>query len=303
MASAKDYYKILGLEENAGPDAIKKAYRSLARKHHPDHNPDDQGAEERFKEIQEAYDVLSDAKTRRQYDRARTNPFGSSFGGAFETSTGGRFYRAPDGSYVRFDEAGRAAGQPDDGLFGGLGDILGKMFGADGAPVGQRPADTEIEVALSFDQMLSGGKANVQLPDGRRARVPYPRGVKDGYRVRLRNAAPSDRSGTLYVRFRVGRHPEFERQGSDLLTSVRVNVIEALLGATRSITTPQGKTLKLTIPKGAQPGEKLRLRGQGIQTEDGSGDILVEILIRVPKNLDPADEETLRKAAKKAGLI
>lgn len=297
MAAGNDFYGILGVPETATPEEIKKAYRRLARKYHPDRNPGDASAEERFRAVQEAYDVLADAEQRRRYDRARKNPFGAEFGGDFETRTGGRFYRSPDGTYVRYEQGG---GQGDEGPFGGFGDLFSRMFGGEPEPAPRRADEREIDVMLTFDQMLAGGKAPVALPDGRRVRIPYPRGVKDGYRVRLRDRSPGP---ATTVRFRVGPHPDFRRDGLDLRTVIRVNAFEALLGTGRSLTTPYGRTLRVTVPKGAQPGDRLRLRSQGIQSDEGTGDLIVELQVTVPRDLEDRDEEAIREAAKKAGLI
>jgi DnaJ-class molecular chaperone len=299
MARQQDHYKTLGVAENASAQEIKSAYRQLARENHPDRNPDDAAAEERFKRIQEAYEVVGDQGERRRYDRARSSPFGSDYGGPFDTSTGGRFYRSQDVKYVRMDDGGFAT---DDGPLGGLGDLFGRMFG--GEPEPRRSAvEPEMEVELTFDEMLSGGKAEVRLPDGRMVRVPYPRGVKPGYRVRLRTRGAGGHAAMLFVRFRIADHADFRREGNDLYSVIRVGLFEALLGADRSLTTPYGKTLKLTVPKGAQPGEHLRLRGQGLQTDEGTGDLFVEIRITVPRDLSPRDEEILRDAAGQAGLL
>lgn len=312
MATVKDYYKILGVEETASADAIKKAYRKLARTYHPDRNPDQPEAEERFKEIQEAYDTLSDAKKRKQYDAMRKNPFGG-FGGAggdFSTSSGGRFYRAPDGTYVRFDQ-GPGADSFGDGGFGGFGDLFRSFFGGEPA-AGPRPQqaargrDVETSLRLSFDQALKGGKTEVTLPDGERIRLTIPKGVKPGFKIRLRGrgqAGPRGERGDLYVTFDVEPHPRFKRKGNNLHVVEPIGVMEALLGTTRRIETAYGKQIKLTIPKGTQPGEKFRLRGQGVQTDNGAGDLLVEIDVTIPKNLTSRQEQLLREAAEEAGLL
>lgn len=300
--SKRDFYTVLGVSEEASADEVKAAYRKLARKHHPDRNAGDKGAEERFKEVQEAYETLSDPAKRKAYDRARRNPFAGVDPGTFETSAGGRFYRTPDGTYVRY---GQSPSPDDDGFLGGLGDIFGRVFGAgsEEPPTQARTIDPEVEVRLTFDEMLEGGEAEITLPDGRRVRVPYPKGVRDGYRVRLRSRTPASASGVIYVRFEVADHPEFARDGRNLKATVRVNAMEAMLGATRSLTTPYGKTVRLSIPRGAQPGEVLRLKGQGIQAEDGTGDLMVTILVTVPRDLSPEDDQRLREAATRAGLL
>lgn len=302
MPALKDYYKILGVGETASADEIKKAFRKLARKYHPDRNQSDAGSEERFKEVQEAYETLSDAAKRKQYDRARKHPFGSAFGEAFSTGSGGRFYRSPDGTYVRMDQSGPKPA--DDQPLGGFGDLFGRFFGGDGAesPFRSRRVEPETEVVLTFEEALEGGKVELTLPDGSKVRVPFPRGVADGYKVRLKRRV-EDQQRELYVRFRVRPDPRFRRDGLDLHTKLEVGVFEAILGSSRSIATPYGRKLKVNIPKGTQPGERLRLREQGVETDQEIGDLFVEVQIKIPTGLTRFEEEELRKAAAKANLI
>lgn len=308
----KDYYTILGVAEKADEAEIKKAYRRLAREYHPDRNPDKPDAEARFKEIQEAYDTLSDQKKRRQYDAMRRNPFagrggfGGGFGGFedFRTRTGSRYYRAPDGSFVRADdEMGGAFG--DEG-FGGLGDIFSRFFGADArGPRTEEPATREVRLRVPFETSLTGGRLRVKLPDGQSVRLTVPRGMQSGYRVRLKGkgAQAATGRGTVIVIFEVDDHPRFRRVGDDLYTETVVTSFEAIFGTTANITNAYGNTIKLAIPAGTQPGEKLRLRGQGVETDDGRvGDLYVEIGVSIPKDLTPAQIEALRRAAKEAGL-
>ncbi len=300
MPTLKDYYKILGVGESASADEIKKAFRVLARKHHPDSNPSDAGSEDRFKEIQEAYETLSDKTKRTEYDRARRNPFGD-MGDPFATNRGSRYYRSGDGTYVRMDRGhqGPFSQEP----LGGIGDLFGRFFGGDGEPGGPaRRVEPETDVILTFEEALEGGKVELSLPDGAKIRVPFPKGIADGYKVRLKRKA-NGQNRELYVRFRVTPHADFRREGNDLLTRVEVTAFEAMLGASRSVSTPHGRKLKLTIPKGTQPGEKLRLRNQGVETDSDMGDLLVEIIVTIPKDLTRFEEEELRKAAEKANLV
>jgi len=309
MPQTKDYYDILGVDEDAGQSEIKKAYRSLARKHHPDRNPDDDRAEERFKEIQEAYSVLSDEEQRRQYDQRRK--FGRGFGanGGFrpgQTGQGGR--------EVRFER-----GNLDDmfGGGGGLGDVFESFFSGQQRSRPQDPfqqqrrqqaargQDIETSLRLSFDEALQGGRRQVRLPNGETVRLKVPKGVRDGYKVRLRGrgqAGPRGQAGDLYVTFRVGDHPRFRRKGDDIYLTERVSAFDAILGCTRRIPTPYGQKIKLNIPAGTQPGEKLRLKGQGVQMEEGNGDLYVEIDVHIPENLTDAQREALRTTADEAGL-
>jgi DnaJ-class molecular chaperone len=309
MPQTKDYYDILGVDEDAGQSEIKKAYRSLARKHHPDRNPDDDRAEERFKEIQEAYSVLSDEDQRRQYDQRRK------FGGGFGANGGFRPGQAGQGGReVRFER-----GNLDDmfGGGGGLGDVFESFFSGQQRSRPQDPfqqqrrqqaargQDIETSLRLSFDEALQGGRRQVRLPNGETVRLKVPKGVRDGYKVRLRGrgqAGPRGQAGDLYVTFRVGDHPRFRRKGDDIYLTERVSAFDAILGCTRRIPTPYGQKIKLNIPAGTQPGEKLRLKGQGVQLEDGNGDLYVEIDVHIPENLTDAQRQALRTTADEAGL-
>lgn len=316
MANRKDYYKVLGVPAGADAEAIKKAYRKLAREHHPDRNQGRADAEERFKDIQEAYEVLSDPARRRQYDRARS--FGDIFGDTYTTRNGGRYYQKPDGTYVR-EDTGEGFGFGDlfgdEGLFGGIGDLFRGVFGGGEEPERPKTAgskkgggtpDRRITVRLAFRAALEGGKAEVTLPDGTRARIAYPKGVRDGFRVRLRgrgDAGPDGRRGDVFVTFRVRLPDRFRRDGDDLHTTLHLNALEALLGTTRRVKNAYGREVRLPVPAGTQPGDRLRLRGQGIATDKHTGDLYVEIAVDIPKDLTPEQAETLRRAAREAGLL
>ena len=307
MPSVKDYYKILGVGEDASADEIKKAYRKLAREHHPDKNPDKPEAEERFKAIQEAYSVLSDNQKRKEYDARRRNPFGA-FGDGFGRG-GGQYRRSPGQEYVHVDFGDAPFGDAG----GGFGDIFGRVFG--GQPQQQDPRrrarkqrgrDLTTKLNLSFDQALEGGKTEVTLPDGTVVRLDIPKGVQSGFKIRLRGRggeSPTGERGDLYVTFEVADHPRFRRDGDDLHTTVRVSVFDAMFGAKRSVRTPYGKQIKVTIPKGAQAGDRLRLRELGVETEKETGDLYVEIDITIPKDLTDEQQSILRAAAEKAGLL
>jgi len=321
MPQTKDLYDILGVDEDASADEIKKAYRTLARKHHPDRNPDDPNAEEKFKEIQKAYSILSDEEKRQQYDAQRRFGGGGGFGGQGPWSqSAGR-----GGPNVRFEQ-----GNFDEvfgGRGGGLGDIFESFFGGrggGGATRGQDPfrqqrgqqqrrrqqarggQDIETKLRLSFQEALEGGRKQVELPTGESVRLKIPEGVRDGTKIRLRGrgqAGPTGQRGDLYVTFDVGDHPRFRRKGEDIHLTESVGVFEAMFGTERRIPTPYGQRIKVTIPEGTQPGEKLRLRGQGVKTEDGQGDLYVEVDVDVPADLTDAQRHTLREAAEDAGLL
>jgi DnaJ-class molecular chaperone len=296
----KDHYKTLGVAEGDDAAAIKKAYRRLAREHHPDRNPDNPDAEAKFKEIQEAYEVLSDPKKRKEYDTFRRNPFGNRRGaGGFTSQGGSRYYRAPDGSFVRVD--GDPAGDPFGGeTFGGLGDIFSRFFGGDAPESPARKREREVSVKLPFRTALNGGKVRVNL-DGKDVRINVPKGVRDGYRVRLKGRGEG--RGSVIVVFEIEDDPSFRRIGDDLYTTVEISPFDAMLGASRTIRNAYGDTIKVTFPSGTQPGERLRLRGQGIELDDGTkGDLYVEIAIAVPKSLSREQKEAIRRAARDAGF-
>lgn len=304
MPSPPDHYQTLGVEEDATQKAIKKAYRALAQQHHPDRNPDDPTAEDRFKDVQAAYDTLGDETRRTAYDRARRDPRGQRFqsgGDPFEGFSGfpdgGRFARTPDGTYVRVDATG--AGPEADFLFsgGGMDDILSQMFGG-GAPGAQQTRsrqpggrDVEATVELSFAEALAGGSRQFQTPDGETIRLDVPRGARDGLTLRLKGRGqpgPRGDRGDLYLRFRVAPDPRFRRDGDDLATTTTVSAVDAMLGTTREIETATGRRVKLAIPAGTQPGARLRLRGQGVATADGTGDLTVEVQVETPALADAA---------------
>jgi DnaJ-class molecular chaperone len=212
---------------------------------------------------------------------------------------------------VRFDQGG---GGGFDDLFGGggLGDFFNRFFtgGGGAGPEPGRPSgaggDVEARVRLSFDQALQGGKTEVELPDGDRVRIDVPKGVRPGFKIRLRGRGqpgPGGARGALYVTFDIEPHARFRREGDDLYVTETIGAFDALLGTSRSITTAYGRRIRLRIPPGTQPGAKLRVKEQGVQTEKGAGDLYVEIAVHIPQHLTEAQREALKKAAEEAGLI
>jgi curved DNA-binding protein len=298
----RDLYKVLGVARDADADTLKKAYRKLARRHHPDVNPGDKAAEEKFKEISEAYDVLSDPVKRRNYDefgeislqggfdaeqaRRAREAFGARFGGGPGAGGGFREY---------------AGGEPFE--FGDLDDLLGRFGfggrGASGRAAGLRGSDLEASLELDFLEAARGGEKRITLQlageDGRMRSemltVRIPPGVADGGRIRLRGkGAPGlggGPPGDLWAHVRVRPHPVFRREGRDLYVDVPVTIAEAVRGAKIEVPTLEGRAT-LTVPPGTDSGQKLRLRGKGIPDPSGGapGDLYVVIQIRVPKKLD-----------------
>lgn len=303
MAEVTDYYQTLEVDEIATPDAIKKAYRKLARAHHPDRNPGDPVAEERFKGVQEAYETLSDPARRRTYDRERRyGPARGPRGGS-----GQPFGGASPFSGFEARGAPNAGGFRSEGFSGADGfDPLFSFFFSDDARTAAPPSDVETELKLTFDQALRGGRTEVRLPDGETVRLAIPRGVRSGLKVRVRGhgetGAGGDR-GDLYVTFRVEPSSRFRREGDNLHLAETVSAVEAILGTTRAITNAYGQTVKVHIPPGTQPGERLRLRGQGVAADQKTGDLFVEIQVVVPRELTEQQRAALETTARQIGLL
>lgn len=287
----RDFYETLGVSREATPDEIKRAYRKLARKYHPDLNPGDKKAEASFKEIQEAYDVLGDAKKRDQYDR---------FGAAgFEQAEPGPRTRSytwssRQGSPRPDFEAGEGFGGFDDllsGLFRGAGGARGAGRGRGG--FADMPGDDiETELSIPFLKAMQGGEIDVELSgrETKRLTIKIPPGVQDGARLRLagkgRLSPTGGRPGDLIALVRVQPHPHFTRQGSDIYLEAPVTLAEATLGASIDVPTLDGK-ISIAIPPGTSSGQKLRLRGKGAPTKSGErGDQYVLIRIMVPKTIN-----------------
>ncbi|MEM1117351.1 MAG: J domain-containing protein [Bacteroidota bacterium] len=312
MPAPPDHYATLGVAEDASAKEIKAAYRKLAQQVHPDRNAGDPEAEERFKEVQAAYDTLGDETKRTAYDRARRDPFGGRFEGdpfgGFEGSPGGRYYRAPDGTYVRVDATG---GGPEDdfgfGGGGGLGSIFDQFFGGGaGEPRYRGGRDVEATMRLTFDEALSGGRRAFTTPSGDSVRINVPKGVRDGMKIRMAGRgepAPGGRGepGDLFITFQVTPSARFRREGDDLIATEQITAVEALLGTTREVTTASGTTVRLKIKPGTQPGARLRIQGQGVETATATGDLYVEVGVTVPA-LSEAARASLQTWAEGKGL-
>jgi len=295
--AATDYYKELGVGRDADEKQIKRAYRRLARKHHPDVNPGNAKAAERFKRIARAYGVLSDKKKRRLYDRY--GEAGLSEGFQEGAGPSGGFGGGADGFPGGFP--GGAGG------FGGgdLGDIFGQFFGG-GRPRGpQRGADVETEVTLTLDDAAHGTRRRITLGDGSRVDVKIPTGVDTGTRIRVTGKGHPGPGGgprgDLFVRVRMARHPYFRRDGQDVYLDLPLTLTEAALGTSVRIPTLHGAT-QLKVPAGVASGAKLRLRGKGLPSAKGEkrGDQLVVIKIVPPKHLSDAAREHLEEVARLA---
>ncbi len=317
----KDFYATLGVSADADADAIKKAYRKLARTYHPDANQGDAAAEKRFKEIGEAYGVLSDPEQRKQYDAIRamsgggarfTAGGGQGGAGGFEDLFGGLFAGGREGQNVRFTTSGGPSGQQVnlDDLFGG---IFGPQAGGAGqggggfrAPRGpQRGADLSADVDISFRQAVDGAQLNLRVGDPssgtRTITARIPAGVRDGQKVRLRGKGrPGDAGaadGDLLVTVHVAPHPIFTLDGQNVRITVPVTFAEAVFGAQIEVPTPDAATVKVKVPPGTPSGRTLRVKGRGIKTSKRAGDLLVTIEVAVPQRVDGAAREALEEFA------
>lgn len=302
---SQDFYKTLGVDEKADATAIKKAYRKLARELHPDRNPNDASAEERFKEVQQAYETLSDPTKRKQYDRMKRfgGMGGMGAGSPFETRSGFRYRQNPDGTYVRMDpgfDAGPGFSDLFERFFGGAAGQGpgGSPRGATGGPTrtqDPKAYDRNRTIRISFERMLKGGKVSFSL-DGDKISIPFPKGVKDGHKVRVRGKGrpmPDGGRGNLYVTLRVDEDDRFTRDGTAIHTHLSVSVFDAMLGAATQVLSPHGKRLKLTIPEGSQPGDRLRIKGHGVETEKDKGDLIVHLDVFLPEKLTDEQKDLI----------
>jgi DnaJ-class molecular chaperone len=285
-----DLYEVLGVARDADTDAIRKAYRKLARKHHPDLNPGDKAAEERFKEISRAWEVLENPERRRNYDE-----FGEiSLEAGFDAE---KARQAREAFGTRFGTAGSAEGFGEEFEFGDLDDLMGRYFGgrAQGRTLRMRGADLEASLELDFLDAVRGGEQRLTLarPGGgsESITVRIPAGVDTGGRLRIPGkGAPGiggGPPGDLSVALRVRPHRVFRREGRDLTFDLPISVAEAIRGAKVEVPTLDGRAT-LTIPPGTDSGTRLRLRGKGVPSPRGgpAGDLFARIQIRVPRRLD-----------------
>ena len=321
----RDYYDILGVAKTASADEIKKAHRKLVRKFHPDVNKDNPAATEKFKEAQEAYDVLGDEQKRKNYDqfgRAGVNgapgmggqpggdPF-EAFRRAQQARGGGRRAGVPPGVSVEDGEGNGNFGDIFEQLFGGGGGARGRKGGRQPQPApSQKGQDVEHGVELTFEQAARGTTLPLQINrDGQveTIEVKVPAGVKDGGKIRVRGRGqqmPNGNHGDLYIAFAVHAHPYFRRDGSDIHLDVPLSLYEAVLGTKVSVPTLDGP-VTVTIPPGTSSGAKLRVRGRGLDKGTGAddkGDQIVQVRVVVPKDLDADDRSAVEAMAAKHPL-
>jgi molecular chaperone DnaJ len=290
----KDYYDILGVKKGATDDEIKKAYRGLAKKHHPDKNKGNKDAENKFKEISEAYAVLSDREKREQYDRLGKEAFnfggaggqGGPFGGGFGGFDFSQFSEQFGGGRQRRSTGGRKA--PGGG---GFTDIFSELFGGGGnQSQPMRGGDIEAEATIEFRDAVLGTTLELQLPGSGSTKVKIPEGVSDGQKLRLRGKGqPSPNGGTagdLNIVIHVRPHPFFERKGDDIHIELPIAVGEAVKGAEIDVPTIRGP-VRARIPPLTSSGKKFRLTGKGVKKKGGgAGDEYYRVLIVLPPDME-----------------
>jgi curved DNA-binding protein len=289
----KDYYKTLGVDRKASEADIRKAYRKLAMQHHPDRNPGDKQAEENFKELNEAYQVLSDPQKRAHYDRLGSDYSNWQRRGAPGDFNWDQYGGYPGGTRVDF-------GDMDDVFGGGFSDFFRTIFGIRGEEPGSRRSQTQgyqQELAISLDEAYTGTTRVLQT-DGKQKQVRIPAGVRTGSKVRVAGAGPNGLD--LYLIVDVKGDKRFERRGDDLHTTATVNVFTAILGGEADVETLNGK-VKLNVPAGTQPEQVFRLSGRGmphVKNPNEKGDLYVHLKVQIPKYLSAKQRELLDEASR-----
>ena len=291
----RDYYEVLGVSKNASDDEIKKAYRKLAVKYHPDKNPGDKEAEAKFKEINEAHDVLSDKQKRARYDQFGHAGVG---GGA---ASGNPFQNGNfnfNGQSFNFDFGG-----------GGFEDILGSLFGFGGPRRPRRGDDYQVQVTLTFEEAIFGTTKTVDY-NGKDLKIKIPAGIDDGMSIRLRGKGgeaptPDGEKGDLYVRIRVKPHKHLTREGNIILSEEVISMVDAALGCEIEVETVDGK-ITMKVPAGTQSGTPFKLSGHGVpfRADGDRGPHIVTVIVETPKNLSKRQKELLEefKNSKKRGF-
>ncbi len=294
----KDYYQVLGVSRSASADEIRSAYRKLALKYHPDRNPGDKQAEEKFKEVNEAYQVLSDAKKRARYDQlgsAYSNWQSSGAQGGFNWDQWFNANQRAGAQQVDFgDVFGEGFSDFFRAIFGGMGGAAASSGNFGGARRGRVPS-YEQPVNISLEEAYRGATRIIE-GQGVRKQVKIPAGVKTGSKVRVAGAAPG--GSDLYLKVSVQDDPAFQRDNNDLHTQVKVDVFTALLGGEVEVRTMKGR-VKLTIPAGTQPEQLIRIAGRGmpqLKNPQINGDLYVRVKVQMPRTLTTEQKKLLEQA-------
>lgn len=292
---AGDPYKELGVSKGASADEIKKAFRKLAKELHPDKNPGDKAAEERFKRITAAFDLLGDAEKRGKYDRGEIDSDGREqfrgFGGG-HPGGGGR-----QGGFGGFGGSGGRGGFEDidlEELFGAFGGG-GRAKSGFGGGFGGKGQDVRATLDVSLEDAIAGTTRRIQFSDGRMLDVAIPKGASDGQVIRLKGQGAPGRggqAGDALIELKIAPHPVFKRDGADLTMDLPVSVPDAVLGGKIQVPTPEGAVM-MTIPKGSNSGKVLRLKGRGAYAGGKRGDLLAKLAVTLPET---PDDELIRFA-------
>ncbi len=305
---ADDYYKTLGVSRTASSEEIAKAYRKLARKYHPDLNPDDASAKKRFQEIQTAYDTLNEPEKRKMYDQF--GPAYEQMGAGGANYSGGNPFGGAGGASFDFNDLFGGGGKRAGG-FGGidLEDIMRQFGGGGGGRGSARSAsapgaDLNAEIAIPLKLAVTGGTTSLQVDRGGKLEsieVKIPAGIRDGKKIRLRGqgqAGLGSRAGDLLLTVHFQPHPCFRVDGDNLELKLPITLGEATRGASVDIPTPGG-TVSMKIPPNSSSGKRLRVRGQGLpRREGGAGDLYIELMIKLPDNVDEESKAAIDRIEK-----
>jgi curved DNA-binding protein len=303
----KDYYKILGVEKTASDDEIRKAYRKLAKKYHPDKNPSDLTAEAKFKEVSEAYEVLKDPEKRKKYDTLGSNWKQYQHAGGSGEDWVKNFNQNRQGGSYQF------SGDFNDlfGNVGGFSDFFESFFGGRGArsrgaggftSASQKGSDYEAVLNISLEEAHRGTEKQFTV-DGRTLKVKITPGMESGKKLRLKNQGGEGirggEKGDLFLKIQIDKHPSFVRKENDLYYDLNVDLYTAVLGGKKEITTLDGKRININIPKETENGKVLKIRDMGMNRPNisGRGDLFIRINVQIPKNLTEEERKLFEKLA------
>ncbi|HEX5380236.1 MAG TPA: J domain-containing protein [Phenylobacterium sp.] len=290
---ARDPYQELGVSRGASADEIRKAFRKLAKQHHPDTNPGNKAAEERFKLVSAAFDILGDAEKKKKFDAGEIDADGRETFRGFGGGQGGPFGGAQGG----FSGGGRQQeGFEHIDLSDLFGDILGRNRGGGGGPTGgfgggfsARGSDVRARLEIELEDVIHGGKKRISFSDGRTIDVTIPKGAEEGQALRLKGQGAPGRAGPgdALIELSIRPHPIYRREGDSLVMDLPVSVPDAVLGGKVQAPTPDGP-VNVTVPKGANFGQSLRLKGKGLSDPRGRrGDLIARLVLVLPEAPDP----------------